>query len=39
VVFVTDSQEDHEANEKIIADIARVAWDYFLEDVTKDPAR
>ena len=30
-VFVTDSEEDTAANEKIIADVAKVAWDYFIE--------
>jgi beta-lactamase class A len=29
-VFVTDSQENAEANEKIVADIAKAAWDYFV---------
>ncbi len=28
-VFVTDSKENFEVNEKIIADIAKAAWDYF----------
>ncbi|AXE17158.1 class A beta-lactamase, subclass A2 [Runella rosea] len=28
-VFVTNSKENEETNEKIIADIAKVAWDYF----------
>jgi len=28
-VFVTDSKENADTNEKIIADIAKVAWDYF----------
>ncbi len=28
-VFVTDSREDAAANEKIIADISKAAWDYF----------
>lgn len=28
-VFITDSTEDNETNEKIIADIARLVWDYF----------
>ena len=28
-VFVTDSKENAETNEKIIADIAKVSWDYF----------
>lgn len=28
-VFVTDSKENAETNEKIIADIAKVAWDHF----------
>jgi len=30
-VFVTDSTEDAAANEKIIADIARAAWDHFAK--------
>jgi beta-lactamase class A len=29
-VFVTDSKENAETNEKIIADIGKVAWDYFV---------
>lgn len=29
-VFVTDSKEDTAANEKIIADIAKASWDYFI---------
>lgn len=29
-VFVTDSKENAATNEKIIADIAKVAWDYFI---------
>ncbi len=29
-VFITDSKENLETNEKIIADIAKAAWDYFL---------
>lgn len=28
-VFVTDSKENEETNEKIIADIAKAAWDHF----------
>ena len=28
-VFVSNSREDNNTNEKIIADIARAAWDYF----------
>ena len=28
-VFVTDSKEDGATNEKIIADIAKAAWDFF----------
>jgi len=28
-VFVTESKEDFNTNEKIISDISRVAWDYF----------
>lgn len=31
-VFVTDSKEDFDTNEKIIADIARAAWDHFSRD-------
>ncbi|MEX0363013.1 MAG: serine hydrolase, partial [Allomuricauda sp.] len=30
-VFVTESSESLEANEKIIADISKAAWDYFME--------
>jgi beta-lactamase class A len=29
-VFVTDSKDDAAANEKIIADIAKASWDYFM---------
>lgn len=29
-VFVTDSKENIETNEKIIADISKAAWDYFI---------
>ncbi len=29
-VFVTDSKEDAATNEKIIADIAKASWDYFI---------
>jgi beta-lactamase class A len=29
-VFVTDSKENAETNEKIIADIGKAAWDYFV---------
>jgi beta-lactamase class A/beta-lactamase class A VEB len=29
-VFVTDSKEDSTTNEEIISDIAKVTWDYFL---------
>lgn len=28
-VFITDSKEDTQTNERIIADIAKLAWDYF----------
>ncbi|GGD06154.1 CepA family class A extended-spectrum beta-lactamase [Hyunsoonleella pacifica] len=31
-VFVTDSKEDFKTNEKIISDISKVAWDYFLDE-------
>lgn len=30
-VFVSNSSESEETNEKIIADISKAAWDYFLE--------
>ena len=30
-VFVTDSKENSAANEKIIADISKAAWDYFIK--------
>ncbi|AEI50781.1 class A beta-lactamase, subclass A2 [Runella slithyformis] len=30
-VLVTDSKENAETNEKIIADIAKVTWDYFVK--------
>jgi beta-lactamase class A len=30
-VFVTDSKEDAAANERIISDIAKATWDYFLQ--------
>jgi len=29
-VFVTESAEDFETNEKIISDISKAAWDYFI---------
>jgi beta-lactamase class A len=29
-IFVTDSRENADANEKIIADIGKAAWDYFV---------
>ena len=31
-IFVTDSKEDLATNEQIIADIAKVAWDYFSNE-------
>ncbi|SFJ34650.1 class A beta-lactamase, subclass A2 [Myroides guanonis] len=31
-VFVADSKEDTATNEKIIADITRLAWDYFINN-------
>lgn len=31
-VFVTESKEDLKTSEKIIADIAKVAWDYFIAE-------
>jgi len=30
-VFVTESKEDLKTNEKIISDIAKATWDYFIE--------
>jgi len=29
-VFITESKEDFETNEKIISDIAKATWDYFM---------
>lgn len=34
-VFITGSQEDSRASAKIIADISRLVWDYFLEEEVK----
>ncbi|HZH69618.1 MAG TPA: class A beta-lactamase, subclass A2 [Flavobacteriaceae bacterium] len=31
-VFVTDSKEGFATNERIIADIAKAAWDYFIQE-------
>lgn len=31
-VFVTESKEDIKTNEKIISDISKVAWDYFINE-------
>lgn len=31
-VFVTDSKEDIKTNEQIMADIAKAAWDYFIQE-------
>jgi beta-lactamase class A/beta-lactamase class A VEB len=28
-VFITESQDDNKTNAEIIADIARLAWEYF----------
>jgi len=36
-VFVTDSTEDFETNEKIISDIAKAAWDYFSRNMNDHP--
>ncbi len=30
IVFVTNSSEDFDTNEKIIADVSKVVWDYFI---------
>jgi len=35
-VFVTDSMEDGDANEKIISDISRATWDYFIGNLKYD---
>ena len=32
-VFVTDSKENADVNEKIIADIGKVVWDYFASKI------
>lgn len=29
-IFITESEEDFETNEKIISDISKAAWDYFI---------
>ena len=34
-VLITDSKENAETNEKIIADIAKVSWDYFMTKKNK----
>jgi beta-lactamase class A len=31
-VFITNSRENEETNEKIIADISKLAWDYFTDN-------
>ena len=31
-VFVSNSKEDDDTNQRIIAEISKMAWDYFLED-------
>nr|WP_298998303.1 class A beta-lactamase, subclass A2 [uncultured Allomuricauda sp.] len=31
-VFVTESKEDFKTNEKIISDISKLAWDYFIDE-------
>lgn len=31
-VFITDSKEDTKTNEKIISDIAKATWDYFMDN-------
>lgn len=31
-VFVTESKEDFNTNEKIISDISKVVWDYFVDE-------
>ena len=30
-VFVTESREPHEVNERIIAEVTRAAWDFFMK--------
>ena len=34
-VFITNSKENEETNEKIISDIAKAAWEYFINDKSK----
>ncbi len=34
-IFVSNSKEDEEINQKIIADIAKAAWDYFTDKYEK----
>jgi beta-lactamase class A len=36
-VFVTNSKENAATNEKIIADIAKVTWDYFMTKTNRPP--
>ena len=30
-IFITESSEDFETNEKIISDVSKAAWDYFID--------
>ena len=34
-VFVSKSTEDDQTNEKIIADIAKMTWDYYIDKIKK----
>ncbi|NWF88406.1 MAG: class A beta-lactamase, subclass A2 [Ignavibacteriaceae bacterium] len=34
-IFVTDSKENDEMNEKIISDISKLAWDYFANKIPR----
>lgn len=38
-VFVTEAKEDLEATERIIAEVAKVAWDYFAVSASGDGVR
>ncbi|MDR3047469.1 MAG: class A beta-lactamase, subclass A2 [Bacteroidales bacterium] len=32
-IFISNSKESHEVNEKIISDISKMAWDYFVRTI------
>ncbi|MDO5615638.1 MAG: hypothetical protein Q4G16_05575 [Cruoricaptor ignavus] len=31
-VFVSDSKENHQTNEKIISDISKIVWDFLVKE-------